>query len=48
MNELIQRILKQRAIAGQHPTMTGEIIAWLETRARGWTAGPTPFIWGQL
>ena len=46
MAESIQRILKRRAIAGQHPTMASEIIAWLEASARGWNADPTPFIWG--
>jgi hypothetical protein len=46
MAESIQRILKRRALAGQHPTTTAEIIAWLEATARGWNAAPTAFTWG--
>jgi hypothetical protein len=45
MAESIQRILKRRALAGQHPTSVAEIIAWLEATARGWNAAPTAFIW---
>jgi DDE superfamily endonuclease len=46
MAESIQRILKRRALAGQHPTATEEIIAWLEAVARAWNRNPTPFEWG--
>ena len=46
MAESIQRILQQRALAGQHPITTTEIIAWLEAAARGWNRDPTPFEWG--
>jgi hypothetical protein len=46
MAESIQRILKHRALDGQHPTTPEEIIAWLEATARGWNREPTPFIWG--
>jgi hypothetical protein len=45
MAESIQRILKRRALDGQHPTTPTEIIVWLEAPARGWNANPTPFIW---
>ncbi len=46
MAESIQRILKRRALDGQHPHTPGEIIAWLEAAARGWNRQPTPFVWG--
>ncbi len=46
MAESIQRILKRRALDGQHPTSPEEIIEWLEATARGWNREPTPFIWG--
>jgi hypothetical protein len=46
MAESIQRILKRRALSGQHPTSPAEIITWLEATARGWNRAPTPFIWG--
>ncbi len=46
MAESLQRILKRRALDGQHPTDTGQIIAWLEAAARHWDAAPTPFRWG--
>ncbi|MGH2344326.1 MAG: transposase [Chloroflexota bacterium] len=46
MAESIQRILKRRALDGQHPTTPEEIITWLEAAARGWNRQPTPFIWG--
>ena len=45
MAESIQRILKRRALSGQHPTSPAEIITWLEATARGWNRAPTPFIW---
>jgi len=46
MAESIQRILKRRALDGQHPQTPDEIITWLEATARGWNRAPTPFIWG--
>ena len=46
MAESIQRVLKRRALDGQHPKTPAEIIAWLEEAARGWNAAPTPFVWG--
>lgn len=46
MAESIQRILKRRALEGQHPQSPEEIIAWLEAAARGWNRAPTPFVWG--
>jgi DDE superfamily endonuclease len=46
MAEIIQRVLKRRALDGQHPTTPGEIIAWIEAVARHWNEAPTPFEWG--
>ncbi len=46
MTESIQRILQDRALAGQQPTSPAEIMAWLEAAGRGWNADPTPFVWG--
>ena len=46
MSESIQRILKRRALAGQHPTQPEEIIAWLEAVAQAWNRKPTSFEWG--
>jgi hypothetical protein len=46
MAESIQRILGHRALAGQHPETTDQLIAWLEATARGWNAAPPPFVWG--
>ena len=46
MAESLQRILKRRALDGQHPTDTGQIIAWLEAVARHWNEAPTAFVWG--
>ncbi len=47
MAESIQRILKRRALDGQHPQTVEELIAWLEATVRGWNAEPTPFLWGE-
>jgi len=44
--ESLQCILKRRALDGQYPTDTGQIIAWFEAAARHWDAAPTPFVWG--
>jgi transposase len=46
MAESIQRILKRRALEGQHPQTAEEIIALLEATAQGWNRSPTPFVWG--
>jgi DDE superfamily endonuclease len=46
MAESIQRILKRRALEGQHPTTPQAIIEALEATARGWNVAPTPFEWG--
>jgi hypothetical protein len=46
MAEGIQRILKRRALDGQHPETTDQIIAWFEAVASRWNEAPTPFEWG--
>jgi hypothetical protein len=46
MAESIQRILKRRALDGQHPTGVAEIMGWFEAVAKHWNAAPTPFEWG--
>jgi len=46
MAESIQRVLKRRALGGQHPTAVAEIMEWFEAVARHWNASPTPFVWG--
>jgi hypothetical protein len=46
MAESIQRIVKRRALDGQHPQTPEEIIEWVEATARGWNQQPTPFQWG--
>lgn len=46
MAESIQRILKRRALEGQHPHTPEEIIAVLEATVHGWNQAPTPFVWG--
>jgi hypothetical protein len=46
MTESIQRILVGRALDGQTPVNSAEIIDWLEATARAWNADPTPFEWG--
>ena len=46
MAESLQRILKRRALDGQHPESTDQIIAWFEAVAAHWDAAPTPFVWG--
>jgi hypothetical protein len=46
MAESIQRVLKRRALDGQHPSDTGQIITWFETVAGHWNESPTPFVWG--
>jgi hypothetical protein len=46
MAESIQRILKRRALDGQHPATVGEIMGWFESVAGHWNTAPTPFEWG--
>jgi hypothetical protein len=46
MAESMQRILKRRALEGQHPQTPEEIITLLETTVCGWNHTPTPFVWG--
>jgi DDE superfamily endonuclease len=46
MAESIQRILKRRALDGQHPTNVPQIMGWFEAVAKHWNAAPTPFEWG--
>lgn len=45
MAEAIQRILKRRALAGQHPQSPAEIGTWFEQTAQAWNRQPTPFVW---
>jgi len=45
MAESVQRILCSRALNGQHPHSTAELIAWLEDTVVGWNMAPTPFVW---
>ena len=46
MVESLQRILKRRALEGQHPHTTQEVISLLEATVRGWNHNPTSFVWG--
>ena len=46
MAESVQRIITRRALAGQHPETTDEIIGWLAETVAGWNEAPTPFVWG--
>ena len=46
MAEPVQRILRRRALDGQHPKSGEELISWLECVARAWDREPTPFVWG--
>jgi transposase len=45
MAESIERVLKRRALDGQHPHSPDEIGDWFEQTARAWNAQPTPFVW---
>jgi hypothetical protein len=45
MAESIERVLKRRALDGQHPHSPKEIGTWLEQTARAWNEQPTPFVW---
>ena len=44
--ESLQRIVGHRALAGQHPETTQQLMAWLAEAVRGWNADPTSFQWG--
>ena len=46
MAEGIQRVLKRRALDGQHPSEVGQILAWFKSVAEHWNAASTPFGWG--
>ena len=46
MAESVQRIIGDRALAGQYPHTQGEIINALEATVKGWNQAPTPFQWG--
>jgi hypothetical protein len=46
MAESIQRLLKRRALDGQHPTSPAQIIDWFQGVATHWNDDPTPFEWG--
>jgi hypothetical protein len=45
MAESIERVLKRRAMDGQHPHSPEEIGCWFEQTARSWNEQPTPFVW---
>jgi hypothetical protein len=45
MAESIERVLKRRALDGQHPHSPEEIGCWFEQTARCWNEQPTPFVW---
>jgi transposase len=45
MAESIERVLKRRALDGQHPHSPKEIGTWFEQTARAWNEQPTPFVW---
>ena len=45
MAESIERVLKRRALEGQHPHSPDEIGTWFEQTARCWNEQPTPFVW---
>jgi hypothetical protein len=46
MAESRQRILKRRALDGQHPETPQQIIERFEIAAQIWNQHPTPFEWG--
>jgi transposase len=45
MAESIERVLKRRALDGQHPHSPDEIGTWFEQTAQRWNEQPTPFVW---
>jgi hypothetical protein len=46
LTEAVQRIIVRRALAGQHPRSSQEVMEWLAATVQGWNADPTPFVWG--
>jgi hypothetical protein len=44
--ESVQRIIVQRALAGQQPQTREQVMTWLSEAVAGWNADPTPFVWG--
>jgi hypothetical protein len=46
MAESILRVLKRRALDGQHPANPGEIIDRFVGVANRWNENPTSFVWG--
>lgn len=46
MAESVQRIISQRALAGQYPLTPEQIITLLEATVQGWNRNPTSFEWG--
>jgi hypothetical protein len=46
MAESMQRIIGNRALAGQSPQTVEQIIDRLEATVTGWNQAPTPFQWG--
>jgi hypothetical protein len=45
MAESVQRIIVRRALCGQHPKTSQEVIDWLQQTVDGWNEHPTPFVW---
>jgi transposase len=45
MAESIERVLKRRALDGQHPHSPAEIGSWFAQTAQRWNEQPTPFVW---
>jgi hypothetical protein len=45
MAESLQRIIVRRALSGQHPHSTQQLIDGLEQPVAGWNKRPTPFVW---
>jgi len=45
MAESIERVLKRRALDGQHPHSPAAIGCWFEQTAQRWNEQPTPFVW---
>jgi transposase len=45
MAESIERVLKRRALDGQHPHSPDEIGCWFEQTAQRWNEQSTPFVW---
>src|SRR5215212_2257876 len=43
--ESLERVLKRRALDGQHPHSPAAIGTWFEQTARAWNEQPTPFVW---